>query len=208
MIQRLADQLTINELVEALKKSNVGQADKTLIQRVLLEYKPRDATTPSASGSDPTAVGVGTSRAETKINMERLLRKPKRFAGANEEARVWFQDYEFCCEMNDWSEEFKGKYFPAFLDGSALKWFRFQVQKGRKMVPFMEIREEFQRNYFNATSISRLGKDIDERRMKQNEQVNAFIAEMRAMLSMYDPNMSEILQIQKIKDDTGQTKDI
>lgn len=57
------------------------------------------------------------------IDINKLVRKPKMFSGRNEHPKLWIEEYLFCCDLNSWSPEQVSKYFPAFLEGSALRWY-------------------------------------------------------------------------------------
>lgn len=128
------------------------------------------------------------------IDLAKLVRKPKMFNGVGTNPRTWFEEYDFSCELNSWSTEQKVKYFPAFLEGSALRWFKFDVKSVEKKNPpetitWPLIEAKFKKNYFNAMSEAKLGRLIDEKRQKQGEPVNAFISDMRAMIQEHDPQL-------------------
>lgn len=126
------------------------------------------------------------------------------FNGSNESARSWMEEYESSCELNSWSEKEMVKYFPAYLEGSPLSWYKYYVKvpaaDNRIAITWAFIKERFNKNYFSVMNRSKLGKQIDSRSQRHNEAVNAFIADMRALLQMYDPSMSETMQVDKIRE--------
>lgn len=121
------------------------------------------------------------------IDLSKLVRKPKMFNGVDTNPRVWFEEYDFSCELNSWTLEQKVKYFSAFLEGSALRWYKFDVKSAERANPpqpvtWPMIETKFKKNFFNSMSEAKIGRLIDEKRQKPSEPVNAFIADMLALL--------------------------
>lgn len=94
------------DLVDLVRRSNLGADEKVALTAAV------------------SANAAGQQQRSTGLSLDRLLRKPRRFDGAQENPRTWFEDYEFCAEINNWGDVEKARYFPAFLDGSAVKWYR------------------------------------------------------------------------------------
>lgn len=200
------------DLADCIKRCNLGSEEKLAVhmcleerekikrenERILQENERiiqdnERIVRESERLSRPEVVG------RTTINLERLIRKPPRFTGSNMGAREWMVEYEFCCKLNNWSDNDKIHYLPAFLDNFALKWYKSQIE-GVENLKFEDIKNRFMLNYYNTSTRKRLGREIDARYMKEGEPVNGFIADLRIMLEQYDPKMDELTKVEKIID--------
>lgn len=194
--------------IAAIRKCNLSTAAKDYIANLFNE-----SNRPSGSNQAPPTPATRSSSNENKngitsdiggIDLNKLVRRPRMFDGSNRLAREWLEEYEFSCELNSWNEENMVKYFPAYLESSALRWFKHYVKIPAKeqniKLTWKHITKCFNKNYFTAMNKAKIGKQIDYRYQKQNEAVNSFISDMRSLFQIYDSTIPEHKQIEKIRE--------
>lgn len=181
-------------VLNLIDKSNKSKVAKDYCISVILElikFETKEIYEEAREESDAMA----------GIDMHKLVRKPKMFNGKAEHPKLWLEEYHFCCDLNSWTIEQKIKYFPAFLEDSALRWFMYDVKpKLTTTSSWQNIVDLFNANYGSRTSDALLGRQIDHKYQSPNEKVNDFIADMRAMLNAHDPTLAEAKQVQKVAD--------
>lgn len=160
-------QQSIDEIATTLAtvmRSNLTREAKKFVLKVLNDVKAS-----TSKSSLPPQVGPSARTGERRegnlpiVDPSKLVRRPRMFNGSNKEARQWFDEYEFSCELNSWDDDsIKCKYFPAYLEESALTWYRNLVKIPAKAsntrISWALITEKFHRNYFSVMNRAKIGR--------------------------------------------------
>lgn len=190
----------IANAVATVNRSNLSSSAKDYVNTLLM-----GPINPSFQAPPVQTVRQSSNyNGRNGIDLSKLVKKPKTFDGSNDKARFWFEDYETACELNKWTEDDMVYYFPAYLEGSALRWYKWYIKtpckNAGKTITWPYITRCFNKNYFSVMNKAKIGQQIDSKVQKPEEAVNAFIADMRALLMTYDSSMPETTQIEKVRE--------
>lgn len=130
-----------------------------------------------------------------------MVCKPDEFNGYKPKPRDWLESYEECFQANDWSEAIAIKYFPTFLRGTALEWFKTMARpKLDADSKWDDLKAMFTRHYLGRDELRRRQRELSEMLQGARESSISFIPRAYYSMKLLNPNISEAEAIDKITD--------
>lgn len=130
----------------------------------------------------------------------RMVIKPDEFDGTPSKARVWFENYRFCCSVNEWSDYTACKRLPAYLTKSARNWFVSMIAGKPESVMFDRLEIAFYNEYVPRSYRNEIRMELNALKQQPGEAVTNFITDANKLCTDYDSKMSEIDRVDKIID--------
>lgn len=175
-----------DELKEAKK-------EKSRLTNSLWQVKEELDRTKQKLDEKPANVMFQTDSTEVeKLNLNKLLKKPRYFDGKNPLPYEWIEEYRDAIEDNKWNEATAVYYFKHFLTGDAATWYKISVRP--KIQPgwrWSNLDEVFAANFLGRVEIDRTRLLLNNLIMKKEDRVSTFIPLVQKYLNVVEPGLSE-----------------
>lgn len=192
---KVDQEIRLEKLVEAIKKSNIPTTTKTVICELVRRVERNNESSTSSTVTEENLVEMADQSKEDF----KMLRKPEEFSGDPTKARLWIEDFKFCSKVNIWDNKVAARRLPEFLGGSARNWYRISIEGSPIEEDFVEIEKQFNRLFLPHSMKLMIANELDKRRQRQDEPVSNFIIDMRLLCREYDKNMPIAEVIDKIR---------
>jgi hypothetical protein len=147
-------------------------------------------------GSQVHVVTQSVSDIQHNVNSMEGAARPltiPQFSGTHtDDAQVWFDKFEQYAKYRKWTAEEQANAFPVLLDGNAIYWFKKLENKADITI----IKNKFLERFYDAESLKwvRL-TELSERRQKETETVDDFIAAAEKLCTELDKPLSDNTEV-------------
>lgn len=195
----------LKDFLDTVKTSYFELKDEVKAKR----FKTTPVGTPAfASGSSGSQAGMSSTPRDSEssfmatvppIKINQLVKRPADFNGVTPHPRIWIEDFIEAVEDNGWSERSTLKYIKTFLIEDAASWFKLEVRPVlTDQSSWADFYRLFEENFLGVADRQRTRRMVNEAEQKEGESVSTFIPNIRRLLFLMDPDMSELEQVGRI----------
>lgn len=165
-----------------------------------VEENPNNKQWHSTSNDIDSPTGASANNQYvTPIKLNQLVINPQKFIGIKQRPREWLLDFQHAIDQNCWSDDQVVKYFSAFLEGSALDWYRTNAMKKINAgTTWSNIKTMFEDYYLADISQISLLQQLEEIRQKE-DSISIFIPKIVKLMTLINSHVSEEEIIWRIK---------
>ncbi|VVC33575.1 Retrotransposon gag domain,SAP domain,Zinc finger, CCHC-type [Cinara cedri] len=169
-----------------------------LLQYLMGESIPTDFT----KYKTPTSNQANDNEKTTKITSKKPYFKPGTFSGLNwENFDSFINKYNMSASINDWSDEDKIRYFPGFLEGTALKTYENIPDNSNIKTKWSNLEKHFRIQIESTAQIDILRSQLEKRKQLDDEQPMVYITVIESLCRRIDPLMIQQEIIRNIMKD-------
>lgn len=193
-------------VAETVSKLDQNQIETELIKRGLItsgtlpELKTRflqylmgeSIPTDFSKYETPTSNQAKDNEKTTKMTSKKPYFKPGTFSGLNwENFDSFINKYNMSASINDWSEEDKIRYFPGFLEGTALKTYENIPNNSNIKIKWSNLENHFRMQFEPTAQIDILRSQLEKRKQLDDEQPMVYITDIESLCRRVDPFMAQ-----------------
>ncbi|VVC31192.1 Retrotransposon gag domain [Cinara cedri] len=159
-----------------------------LLQYLMGESIPTDFT----KYKTPTSNQANNNENTIKMTSKKPYFKPGTFSGLNwENFDSFINKYNMSASINDWSEEDKIRYFPGFLEGTALKAYENIPDNSNIKTKWSNLEKHFRIQFEPTALIDILRSQLEKRKQLDDEKPITYITDIEYLCRRVDPLMKQ-----------------
>lgn len=133
------------------------------------------------------------------MNLNELVIKPESFNGYTPKPRDWIDMYEEAFITNEWSTQTAMKYFPTFLRGAALDWYKTMVRPKLTIIQgWDQLKQAFTCHYLGKDELRIRSQELSVLTQGPREPATNFIPKVYNMIRQLYPRIDEEEAVDRI----------
>lgn len=194
-------QLAVSSVLSEEERAFIQDFEQTLQQQRTMA--PTVSEPLSGSSQDPGTCQLPMNPQMAinypKINVNELIYKPEPFSGYK--PRDFIEVYEDAYLANDWPETLAIKYFPSFLRGTALAWYKEMVRPNLGEIDsWSALKKKFTDHYLGKAEMRAMKKELHNLTQGPREPATSFVPKALRLIRLSNPGISTECAIEKIID--------
>ncbi|VVC39308.1 SAP domain,Retrotransposon gag domain [Cinara cedri] len=165
---------------ELIKRGLITSGTLSELRTRLLQYlMGKSIPTGFTKYKTPTSNQANDNEKTTKMTSKKPYFKPGTFSGLNwENFESFINKYNMSASINDWSDEDKIRYFPGFLEGTALKTYENIPDNSDIKTKWSNFKKHFRIQFEPTAQIDILRSQLEKRKQIDDEQPMVYITDI------------------------------